>query len=344
LTDLVHNTPIIQLPRLSSALGHDILAKVEYLSPGGSSKDRLALAIIRNAEQTGQIIPHQNYTIYEGTVGSTGISLATFCNALGYNCNITMPADVAPSKIQQLELLGVKVELVPPASIIDPLHFVNVAREKASKDVRGYFANQFENMVNFGVHFDITAAEIVAECGDVDAVVLGSGTGGTIAGISARLKQHNERVQIWLADPPGSGLYNKVNYNVMFNSVEAEGTRKRHQVDTIVEGVGLTRLTNNFKAALPFIDGAIRVTDQEAVSMSRWICKNEGLFVGSSSCVNLCAVVKLAAKLPPNSKILTMLCDSGSRHVNKFWSPEFLAKEGLDHSTPETLDFIEFNQ
>jgi len=147
-----------------------------------------------------------------------------------------------------------------------------------------------------------------------------------------------------LADPQGSGLHNKVKYGVMFDPKEAEGTRRRHQVDTVVEGIGLNRITNNISLALPFVDDAFRVTDSEAVSMSRYLVKHDGLFLGSSSACNLVACVKLIKAMdwgyadPYRNEdgegkkvVVTILCDSGSRHYSKFWNDDYLQKAGIDN-------------
>lgn len=152
------------------------------------------------------------------------------------------------------------------------------------------------------------------------------GTGGTIAGVGQYLKSKNEDVIIALSDPEGSGLYNKIKHGVMFDRKETEGTRRRHQVDTIVEGIGINRLTNNIDLALPIIDDAFRITDTEAVSMSRYIVKHDGLFLGSSSACNLVACVKLIRRMgwAEGQRVVTVLCDSGSRHYSRFWNDEYL--------------------
>ena len=339
ITQLIGNTQLVKLNVLSNLLDCSIYAKVEYLNVGGSPKDRVALSIINNAEKSGSIIPNAGYTLYEGTVGSTGISLALIAKQKGYNCNITMPNDVAKEKYELLQTLGCQVDMVKPASIVDPDHFVNIASRKANLDPKGYFCNQFETISNFEAHYYGTGKEIYESLPKVDAVIMGAGTGGTLSGVSHYLKQRGP-TKAYLADTQGSGLFNKVVNGVMYSNTEAEGTRKRHQIDTIVEGIGLTRLTNNFKSVVPILDGAYRVNDQEAVSMARFLVDQEGIFIGSSSAVNCAAAVKLARDLGPGQTIVTVLCDSGQRHLTKFWNTEFLAGKELDITTPKTLDFI----
>lgn len=162
---------------------------------------------------------------------------------------------------------------------------------------RGLFADQFENESNFLAHLEGTGPEIWLQTeGVIDAFVAGAGTGGTIAGVGRCLKAHRNEVEIVLADPQGSGLYHKIHDGVMYSPAESEGTRRRHQVDTVVEGIGLNRLTRNFGVALPLVGDAFKVTDEEAVAMARHLAREDGLFLGSSSAVNLVACVRVAQK------------------------------------------------
>ncbi|KAG8935399.1 hypothetical protein FRC01_000005 [Tulasnella sp. 417] len=363
---LVGNTPLVRINSLSDALGVEILGKAEFLNPGGSVKDRVALKIIEEAEEQGLLHPHCGSTIFEGTVGSTGISIATIGRAKGYETTIIMPDDVAEEKSKALEALGAKVEKVRPSSIVDKKQFVNMARQRAlefgnteiaddqdegiaistkatsegvddlksqvgmATKARGFFADQFENRSNYDAHFKGTGPEIYRQTnGELDAFVSGAGTGGTIAGTGGYLKSIKPSIKVVLADPQGSGLYNKIKFGVMFNAKESEGTRRRHQVDTVVEGIGINRLTHNFELALPIIDDAYSVTDAEAVSMSRYLVKHDGLFLGSSSACNLVTCVRLAKKLGPGKTIVTILCDSGTRHYSKFWNDDYLRKADI---------------
>lgn len=323
---LIGNTPLVRIKSLSDATGCEILAKVEFVNPGGSIKDRAVLRIIDEAERDGRLRP--GATLYEGTVGSTGISLAVIARAKGYRCHIVMPDDQALEKYQILRALGAHVEQVRPVSIVDADQFVNLARRRAADDANGFFLDQFENLANARAHFAGTAAEIWRQTGGhVDAFVAGAGTGGTLAGVSAFLRQRLPRVRIALADPPGSGLFNKVRRGVMYDAAEAEGRRARHQVDTVTEGVGINRVTRNFARA--HVDVAFRVTDTESVHMARHLMRHDALFVGSSSALNCVGAVKLAAQLPPGSVIVTILCDSGTRHLTKFWNDAYLAAHGI---------------
>ncbi|CAI6272478.1 unnamed protein product [Periconia digitata] len=318
----IGNTPLIKIKSLSEATGCEILAKAEFLNGAGNSpKDRVAL-------KKGLLVPHSGDTIYEGTVGSTGISLAAICRARGYKAHICMPNDMAVEKSDLLLKLGAEVERVRPAPIVDQNQFVNLARKRAKehtenpeKPGRGLFADQFETEANWRAHFTGTGPEIYEQtAGRLDAFISGAGTGGTISGVAMSLKSRIPNLKVVLADPQGSGLFNKVKYGVMFDSKEREGTRRRHQVDTIVEGIGINRVTHNFEVGRELIDDAIRVKDEQAIGMARWLVENDGIFVGSSSAVNCVAATQLAKQLGPGHRIVTLLCDSGARHLSKFWA------------------------
>ena len=297
LESTIGNTPLIPLASLSAATGCTILAKAEYLNgAGGSPKDRAALSIINDAEQHDQLTPHAGDTIYEGTVGSTGISLAAIARARGYKAHIVMPSDQSPEKYDLLMKLGATVERVPPAPISSPEHYVNLASARAKEHTddpnrkgRGFFANQFNNAANWRAHFEGTGPEIWTQTngGKLDAFVAGGGTGGTISGVARYLKvRMGLPVKVVLSDPQGSGLLNRIKYGVMYDPSEAEGTRRRQQVDSLVEGIGCKWVTNNFEAGRTLINDAIRVTDEQAMGMAKYLVEKEGLFLGSSSAVN----------------------------------------------------------
>lgn len=230
-----------------------------------------------------------------------------------------MPDDQAKEKSDLLLKLGAVVDRVRPAPIVSDEHFVNRARRlakehTASPDIpgRGIFADQFENEANWRAHYEGTGPEILEQCnGTLDAFVAGAGTGGTISGVALALKPKLPNLRIILADPEGSGLYNRVKYGVMFDPKEREGTRRRHQVDTIVEGVGINRVTRNFEAGRELVDDAVRVSDEQAMMMARWLMERDGIFVGSSSAVNCVAAVKVAREMGRGRRVVTILCDSG---------------------------------
>ena len=222
-----------------------------------------------------------------------------------------MPSDQAIEKSDLLLKLGAIVDRVPPAPIVEKDNFVNRARDLAQAHTqkstttqtesnpstqndasqtfrgRGFFADQFENEANWRAHFHGSGPEIYAQCnGNLDAFVAGAGTGGTISGVALFLKPKIPNLTVVLADPQGSGLYNRVRYGVMFDVKEREGTRRRRQVDSIVEGIGINRVTANFEAGKELVDDAVRVTDAQALAMARWLVEKDGIFIGSSSAVN----------------------------------------------------------
>eukprot|EP00775_Hariotina_reticulata_P012198 gene12198-12335_t len=204
----IGNTPLIRITSLSEATGCEILAKAEFLNPGGSVKDRVALGIVQEALGRGQLVAPGGL-ITEGTAGSTGVSLAMVAAALGCRCFIAMPDDAAVEKVQLLQALGAEVVRLRPVAITHPDHPVNLARRKAEETPGAVFADQFENLANLRAHLD-TGEEIWQQTdGQLDAFVSGAGTGGTIAGVSLRLKSHNPAVKVVLADPQGSSLFNK---------------------------------------------------------------------------------------------------------------------------------------
>ena len=291
VVDLIGGTPLLRIDSLSKLTGCDIYGKAEFLNPGGSIKDRVALGIVREALADGRLPP--GGTVFEGTAGSTGVSLAMVASALGCRCHVVMPDDAAIEKCEMLHAYGAEVERVRPVSIAHPDHFVNVARRRASHAEGGFFSDQFENPANFRAHL-ATGEEIWEQTGGrIDAFIAAAGTGGTIAGVAASLKARSPRTRIVLVAPPGSSLYNRVKRGVLFSPVEQEGKRLKNPFDTITEGIGINRLTSNFKKGEACIDDAVRGTDEEAVRMARWLTCRDGLFVGSSSAMNCVGALKV---------------------------------------------------
>lgn len=328
---LIGNTPMILVKSLSKVTGCNIYAKLEYLNPGGSAKDRVALAIIRKKEKEGLLKPGS--VIYEGTSGSTGISIGTVANSLGYKSEIHLPDDTSPDKLKLFETLGVDIQKVKPASIVDPSQYVNSAKAAASvsADGEGIFADQFENDENWRIHYNTTGPEIYTQLGGkIDLFIAGCGTGGTIAGVSRYLKEKNPSIMTLLADPQGSGFFNRINYGVMYTNEEKEGTRRRHQVDTIVEGIGLNRITHNFSMGEEYIDEAMRISDNQAIKMAKYLSVNDGLFIGSSTAINAVAAVRACReKNLHGENIVIVACDSGTRHLNKFWKEALKVKNDI---------------
>lgn len=326
--DLIGGTPLVRLHSLSAATGCEILAKAEYLNPGGSSKDRIALAIVREAEASGALLP--GGTLVEATAGSTGVSLALVARACGHRCLLVAADDASPEKLRLIRALGATLEVVKPAAIANPDAKENVAKRRAAELGRGSICcDQFENLANMRAHGAAgTGREIWEQTrGRVDAFVMGAGTGGTLAGVSTYLKSRKPSVRAYLADPPGSALHHRVAHGVLYAPQQQERTARRHRYDTIMEGVGCDRVTRNFAAAS--IDGSFQVPDEESVAMARHLLQAEGLFVGGSSGMNCAAAVHAARELGPGHTIVTILCDGGQRYLN---SVHALEDEGGHHN------------
>lgn len=302
--ELVGGTPLLKIQTLSELTGCEIMAKLEYLNPGGSIKDRTAKAIITQAEKAGQL--GYGGCIVEGTAGNTGLGLALLGIARGYRVIIFMPNNQTQEKVSYLESLGAEVKLVPPCPFSDQNHFYHQARRFSETHSQVFWADQFENLSNFEAHFNGTGPEIWEQCrGKIDYFVSAAGTGGTIAGVSQFLKKQNPAIQIVLADPFGSGLYEYFKSG----SFKAEGA-------SITEGIGIMRLTANFKRAQ--IDEALRISDAQMLDTLFIVSKKEGLFPGLSSALNLAAAVEIGMRHQGKGlQIVTVVADHGTRYISK---------------------------
>ncbi|VWD21630.1 cysteine synthase [Burkholderia lata] len=314
--DCVGRTPLIRLTKLSAETGCEILGKAEFMNPGGSVKDRAALYIIRDAERRGVLKP--GGTVVEGTAGNTGIGLAHICAARGYRCVIVIPDTQSPDKLAILRTLGAEVRPVPAAPYRDPNNYQKIAGRLADELDNAVWANQFDNVVNRQAHYETTGPEIWRDtAGTIDAFVCATGTGGTLAGVSRYLKEQNPDVRIVLADPHGSGLYGYVKTG----DLGAEGS-------SITEGIGSTRVTANLAGTS--IDDAVRIDDQQCVTMVYRLLREEGLYVGGSSGINVAAAVWLAGRMGPGHTIVTLLCDRGDIYRARLFNREWLREKGLD--------------
>jgi len=310
----IGNTPLIRLRRASEITGCDILAKAEFLNPGGSVKDRAALAIVEDAEARGLLKP--GGTIVEGTAGNTGIGLALVGNALGYRTVIVMPETQSQEKKDMLRLVGADLRLVPAVPYADPGNYVRYS-ERLAVELGAVWANQFDNVANRLGHYRTTGAEIWTQTGGrVDAFTCAVGTGGTLAGVGMALKERNPAVRIVLADPMGSALYNWY----ARGELKAEGT-------SITEGIGQGRVTRNLDGAP--IDDQVQVTDDEALPVIFALIREEGLVVGGSSGINVMAAIKVARRLGPGHTVVTVLADYGTRYQSKLFNPAFLRERNL---------------
>lgn len=310
----IGNTPLIRLKWASEQAGCTILGKAEFLNPGGSVKDRAALAIIQDAEDKGLLKP--GGTIVEGTAGNTGIGLALVGNARGYKTVIVMPETQSQEKKDMLRLCGADLRLVPAVPYKDPMNYVRYSGRLA-EEIGGFWANQFDNQANRMGHFRTTGPEIWDQSGGtVTAFTCAVGTGGTLWGVSAALKERNKDIVCALADPFGSALFDWVKSG----ELKAEG-------GSITEGIGQGRVTGNLED-LP-VDDALRISDPEALDVIFNLLIKDGLVLGGSSGVNVAAAIQLGRKLGPDAVVATILCDSGTRYQSKLFNPEFLRSKGL---------------
>ena len=318
--ETIGNTPLIRLRRASEMTGCAILGKAEFLNPGGSVKDRAALAIVRDAEARGLLRP--GGVIVEGTAGNTGIGLALVGNALGYRSVIVMPETQSQEKKDMLRLCGADLRLVAAVPYSNPMNYVRyseqLAQEIAAHEPNGaIWANQFDNTANRRGHYETTGPEIWQQTdGTVDAFVSAVGTGGTLAGVAMALKERNPRVRIYLADPMGSAIY----------SWYAKGELKS-EGNSITEGIGQGRITRNLEGAP--IDGWFQVTDEEMLPVLFDLVTEEGLILGGSTGINILGAIKAAKELGPGHTIVTILADYGTRYQSKLFNPAFLRERKL---------------
>jgi cysteine synthase len=323
----VGDTPLIRLRKASEATGCEILGKAEFMNPGGSVKDRPALFMVLDAEKKGLLKP--GGTIVEGTAGNTGIGIALVANARGYRSVIVMPDTQSQEKKDYLRLIGAELRLVPAVPYANPNNYVKLsgrlAAEIAKSDPKGaIWANQFDNVANRQAHIETTAPEIFRQTGGkVDGFVCAVGSGGTLAGTAMGLRALKPSVKIAIADPHGAALYS------YFTSGELKS-----EGSSITEGIGQGRITANLEGLK--VDHAYRIGDAEAVSTVFDLLREEGLFLGASSGINVAGAVALAKTLGPGHTIVTILCDGGARYASKLFNPEFLRAKNLP--VPAWLD------
>jgi cysteine synthase A len=316
----VGNTPLIKLRQASELTGCTILGKAEFLNPGGSVKDRAAKYIVLDAEKRGVI--ERGGLIVEGTAGNTGIGLALVGNSRGYRTLIFMPDTQSQEKKDALRLCGAELRTVPAVPYRDPNNYVRVA-ERTAKELEAteqhgvLYANQWDNHANREGHIASTGPEIWEQTnGRVDGFACAVGTGGTLAGVGAYLKQRNRKIVIAAADPMGAVIYSWVKTG----KLESSGS-------SISEGIGQGRITGNLEGAA--IDDAFQIPDSEMVPIVYDLLLNEGLLMGGSTGINIAGAIRLARALGPGKTIVTVLCDSGARYHSKLFNPEFMRSKGL---------------
>ena len=316
----IGNTPLIRLKKASDLTGCEILGKAEFLNPGGSVKDRAAVAIVSAAEARGDLRP--GGIIVEGTAGNTGIGLALVANARGYRTVIVIPETQSKEKKDMLRMCGADLREVPALPYRDDNNYIKysgrLADEIASNHSEGViWANQFDNVDNRQGHYDTTGPEIWRQTeGKIDGFICAVGSGGSLAGVAQYLRELNPAITIGLADPPGAALYNYYTNG----ELKAEGS-------SITEGIGQGRITANLEGLN--VDAPFQIPDEESLQIAFNLIIEEGLVLGSSSGVNVAGAIRLAQQMGPGHIIVTLLCDGAQRYQSKMFNVPFLKEKGL---------------
>lgn len=321
IVDAIGHTPLIKLRRASELTGCTILGKAEFMNPGGSVKDRPGRQMILEAEKRGELRP--GGLVVESTAGNTGIGLALVANARGYRTIIVIPDTQSQEKKDMLRLCGAELVEVPAVPYSNPDNYQHVGRRLAdslrNSERNGVlFADQWNNLDNSKAHYVSTGPEIWQETGGkVDAFICSIGTGGTVAGVAAFLREKKKDIVIGVADPRGAAMYN----------LFAHGEAKATDGGSITEGIGLGRVTPIIEGLK--VDNAYLVADEEAVPVIFDLLEHEGLCLGGSSGINVAGAIRLARDLGPGRTIVTVLCDFGTRYQSKLFNPQFLRAKSL---------------
>ena len=315
ILDVIGNTPLVRLNKVSQGLKPTIFAKLENLNPGGSVKDRIGIAMVERAEQKGLLRP--GGTIIEPTSGNTGIGLAMVAAVKGYKMIFVMPDKMSEEKRSILRAYGAKVVVtptnVPPESAE---HYTKVAERLAKETPHSYMPNQYENRANPDAHYRTTGPEIWGQTGGkVDVLVCGMGTGGTITGIGRFLKEKKKNLKVVGADPEGSIFYPRYHGH----------KEEPHQYK--VEGIGEDFMPGTMD--LSIVDDIVQVSDRDAFRMARRLAQEEGILVGGSGGTAVHAAVKVAERLPEDKTIVTLLPDTGRNYLSKLFSDRWMKEQGF---------------
>lgn len=327
ILELIGDTPLVKLNKLTRGLKPLVLAKIESLNPGGSVKDRIGQAMIDRAERMGDLKP--GGTIVEATSGNTGIGLALTCSVRGYRSIFVMTDKASQEKVRYLKSLGADVIVVSSAAKLDsPDHYVNTAKRIAAETPNAILTNQYANPANPEAHYRSTGPEIwEATEGKITHFVAGMGTGGTISGTGRYLKEKNPNIRIIGADPYGSAIKGfKETGKLMAAS------------PYLVEGIGQEIIPDNVQ--LKYIDEIINVTDRDSFNLARRLGREEGIFCGGSSGTIAWAALKAAENLTENDVVVFIICDTGERYLSKFLSDEWMKEKQLLGDERMTLGLL----
>src|SRR6056297_3692581 len=320
IIDAIGNTPIVKLNRVTNGLKGTITAKVEYMNPGQSVKDRIAVKMIDDAEAKGLIKP--GGTIIEGTSGNTGMGLALVAAVRGYNCIFTTTDKQSQRKVDLLRALGARVEVCPTnVEPDDPESYYSVAKRLSEEIPNSYYPNQYENLSNTKAHYKTTGPEIWEQTeGKVTHYVAGMGTGGTVTGASKYLKEQNPDVKVIGVDSVGS-VYKKYFETGEFDKSEIH--------PYLTEGIGEDIIPENVD--FDMIDDIVQVNDKNAFLMTRDLAKSEGLFIGGSCGAAVYGALEYARKehLGKDALMVVILPDSGTRYTSKIYNDDWMREKGF---------------
>jgi len=320
IIDVIGSTPLVKLNKVTNGLDLTIAAKVEYLNPGQSVKDRIAVKMIDDAEEKGLIKP--GGTIIEGTSGNTGMGLALVAAVRGYKCIFTTTDKQSKEKVDLLRALGAEVQVCPTnVEPEDPRSYYSVAKRLSEEIPNSYYPNQYDNLSNMQAHYETTGPEIWEQTeGKITHYVAGIGTGGTITGTAKYLKEKNPEIKVIGVDSVGSV------YKHYFETGEFS---KEEIKPYLTEGIGEDLIPANVD--FDYIDDVVQVNDKNALNMTRTVAKHEGLFIGGSCGAAVFGALEYAKKTRPGKDALmvVILPDSGTRYVSKIYNDDWMRKNNF---------------
>ncbi len=313
ISGLIGNTPILKLNNVTKNLKANIYAKIEYMNPGGSVKDRIALYMIEKAEKKGLIKPGD--TILENSSGNTAMGLALVCNQKGYKLKLVVRNSISKEKLRMLEILGAEIIKVDPDLPPDnPESYNKLAENIAKKDKSVFYIDQHNNLDNNEAHYATTGPEIWEQMdGKIDYLIGGIGTGGTITGAGRFLKEKNPDIKVIGIDPFGSVFYNYFKEKILIKPSKY-----------MIEGIGDEFLIKT--AQLDVLDDMYQVRDIQCIEWAKKIALEEGLIAGSSSGANIWGAVKLAKEIDREANIVTIICDTGYKYISSVFDDEWVEK------------------
>ena len=331
----IGNTPIVRLNKVIQGGEANFFAKLEFMNPGGSIKDRIGIWMIEDAERKGLLKP--GGTIVEGTSGNTGIGLAIAAAIKGYRCIFVLPDKMSMEKIRTLRAFGAEVVVTPTAvEPDDPRSYYQVSRRLARETPHSIYMNQYDNLANREAHYQTTGPEILSQMPNIDVFIAGIGTGGTICGVGRYLKEHRPSCQVVAVDPVGSIVYD------YFKTGQLKTAPKTYKI----EGIGEDFIPKNYDFSV--IDDMIQVEDRESFLMTRKLLTQEGIYSGISSgsaVVGALKWIRSQGSSYLNKNVLIVLPDSGNRYLSKVYNDEWMKEAGfLEDTSLETARNFTQNQ